>query len=135
MNYNGNDLYKNLLSGGISGFTSLTATYPTEFVKTKMQMGNNKSFLKLFGEEIKNGGLKVMYRGYFPTLLSIVPRAAINYTVYEFCYYNLLASGYNKHLSNLSAGMISGATAASLLATPVENIKTQNIYFKDKNSC
>ena len=134
MNYSGNDLYKNLVSGGLSGFTSLTATYPTEYVKTKMQMGSNKSFFNIFSHSLKNGGVSSMYKGYFPTLMSIIPRAAINYTIYEYTFYNLRQKGYTGHFANLFSGMVSGASAGFLLATTVENIKTHSIFYKDKNS-
>ena len=38
MNYNGNNLYKNTIAGGGAGITSLIVIYPTEYIKTQMQL-------------------------------------------------------------------------------------------------
>lgn len=118
MNYNGNNLYKNMMGGSIAGVLSLTAMYPTEYVKTKMQI-NQGNFYGILRREYLRRGIFGFYRGYFPVLLSIVPRAGLNYGLYEFAYFRYKNFGIEKNVSNILAGLTSGAIAGLVLATPV----------------
>jgi hypothetical protein len=127
MNYKGDKIYMNMVGGSLSGVISLSVTYPTEYVKTKMQIGKETSFTKIFKNNIKKEGILGMYKGYLPVLASIIPRAGINYSMYEYIYYNLRKKGYDGWHINLLSGMCSGGIAGLIMATPVENIKTYRI--------
>lgn len=127
MNYNGESLYKNMISGSISGVLSLTAMYPTEYVKTKMQMGNLGNFWTILKKEVMGIGIRGIYGGYFPILISIIPRAGLNYGLYEYSYVRYKGMGIERNMSNIMAGLTSGAIAGLVLATPVENMKVSRI--------
>jgi len=127
MNYDGKSLYKNMIGGSVSGVLSLTATYPTEYVKTLKQMGDVGSFYGIMRRSYKGGGLGVLYRGYLPVLCSIIPRAGLNYSMYEYSYYRYRQLGLGGLASNIMAGMTSGGLAGLMMATPVENMKIGRI--------
>ena len=129
MNYKGENLYKNMIGGSISGMLSLTATYPTEYVKTLKQMGDKRTFYGIIRDSYRVG-LFTLYRGYIGVGVSIIPRAGINYGLYEYCCYKYNKMGINRNLSNVMAGLTSGGVAGLILATPVENIKINRISGK-----
>lgn len=133
MNYDGKNIYKNIISGGIAGSISLTFTYPTEVIKTKMQYEKSKSFFHIFSNHFRNYGIRGLYSGYLPTLLSIIPRAGINYSSYEYIYFKFKTNGNDSKFYNLLSGISAGAISGLLLTTPIENIKTYNIFYSQKN--
>ena len=136
MNYQGKNIFYTTIAGSLGGMSALTVTYPTEYVKTLYQFNNNKkSFFQLFKNEIKNKGFLKLYRGYLPTLLSILPRSGLNFMTYEFVSYKIKNEKDNRLIEmgkNLLSGMTAGAVSSSLLSTPIENIKTGMIYYQGK---
>ena len=43
MNYSGNQIYINLLSGALAGPASLISIYPSEYIKTQQQLKINQN--------------------------------------------------------------------------------------------
>lgn len=117
----------NMIAGGISGFISLGVIYPSEHIKTQLQMNSKQSILSCFKNTIKNDGIKSLYNGFLPLASGIVPRFACKFGFYK------TTSGYlNNYLSpnvnSFVSGFISGALTSCIVSSPTENIKTRIIY-------
>ncbi|KAJ8765510.1 hypothetical protein K2173_014632 [Erythroxylum novogranatense] len=78
---------RTLLYGAIAGCCSEAATYPFEVVRRhlQMQVGATKmSALATCAKIVEQGGVPALYAGLVPSLLQVLPSAAISYFVYEF---------------------------------------------------
>ncbi|RAL43960.1 hypothetical protein DM860_014097 [Cuscuta australis] len=78
---------RTLMYGAIAGCCSEAATYPFEVVRRQLQMqtsASKMSALATFGKVIEQGGVPALYAGLTPSLLQVLPSAAISYLMYEF---------------------------------------------------
>ncbi|XP_054788529.1 probable mitochondrial adenine nucleotide transporter BTL3 [Prosopis cineraria] len=78
---------RTLLYGAISGACAEAATYPFEVVRRQLQMQVQSTKLSSLATCIKiveRGGIAALYAGLIPSLLQVLPSAAISYFVYEF---------------------------------------------------
>ncbi|KAL8475103.1 hypothetical protein ACS0TY_030762 [Phlomoides rotata] len=78
---------RTLIYGAIAGACAEAATYPFEVVRRQLQMqvratkmGALQTCLKI----VEQGGIPALYTGLVPSLLQVLPSAAISYLVYEF---------------------------------------------------
>ncbi|XP_057746019.1 probable mitochondrial adenine nucleotide transporter BTL3 [Arachis stenosperma] len=78
---------RTLLYGAIAGCCSEAATYPFEVVRRQLQMQVRATRLNPMATCVKiveQGGVPALYAGLIPSLLQVLPSAAISYLVYEF---------------------------------------------------
>lgn len=78
---------RTLLYGAIAGCCSEAATYPFEVVRRQLQMqvrATKMSALATCIKIVEQGGIPALYAGLIPSLLQVLPSAAISYFVYEF---------------------------------------------------
>ncbi|XP_057970539.1 probable mitochondrial adenine nucleotide transporter BTL3 isoform X2 [Malania oleifera] len=78
---------RTLLYGAIAGACSEAATYPFEVVRRQLQMqvrATKMSALATCVKIVEQGGVPALYAGLIPSLLQVLPSAAISYFVYEF---------------------------------------------------
>ncbi|CAI9116312.1 OLC1v1017423C1 [Oldenlandia corymbosa var. corymbosa] len=78
---------RTLLHGAISGACAEAATYPFEVVRRQLQLqgrSNKVGALTTFARIVERGGVPALYAGLVPSLLQVLPSAAISYFVYEF---------------------------------------------------
>ncbi|XP_010444458.1 PREDICTED: probable mitochondrial adenine nucleotide transporter BTL3 isoform X1 [Camelina sativa] len=78
---------RTLLYGAIAGACSEAATYPFEVVRRRLQMQSHAKKLSAVATCVKiieQGGVPALYAGLIPSLLQVLPSAAISYFVYEF---------------------------------------------------
>ncbi|XP_022741470.1 probable mitochondrial adenine nucleotide transporter BTL3 [Durio zibethinus] len=78
---------RTLLYGAIAGACSEAATYPFEVVRRHLQMqvrATKLSALATCVKIVEQGGIPALYVGLIPSLLQVLPSAAIGYLVYEF---------------------------------------------------
>ncbi|XP_022567700.1 probable mitochondrial adenine nucleotide transporter BTL3 isoform X2 [Brassica napus] len=78
---------RTLLYGAIAGACSEAATYPFEVVRRHLQMQSHARKLSTVATCVKiieQGGVPALYAGLIPSLLQVLPSAAISYFVYEF---------------------------------------------------
>ncbi|XP_020691182.1 probable mitochondrial adenine nucleotide transporter BTL3 [Dendrobium catenatum] len=78
---------RTLLYGAISGCCAEAATYPFEVVRRKLQLqvqATRLSALATCVKIVEQGGIPALYAGLIPSLLQVLPSAAISYFVYEF---------------------------------------------------
>ncbi|CAL9244904.1 unnamed protein product [Arabidopsis halleri] len=78
---------RTLLYGAIAGACSEAATYPFEVVRRRLQMQSHAKKLSAVATCVKiieQGGVPALYAGLIPSLLQVLPSAAISYFIYEF---------------------------------------------------
>ncbi|CAL0306574.1 unnamed protein product [Lupinus luteus] len=78
---------RTLLYGAIAGCCSEAATYPFEVVRRQLQMQVHATRMNAMATCVKiveQGGVPALYAGLTPSLLQVLPSAAISYLVYEF---------------------------------------------------
>ncbi|OUZ99341.1 Mitochondrial carrier protein [Macleaya cordata] len=78
---------RTLLYGAIAGCCAEAATYPFEVVRRQLQMqvqATKLSALATCVKIVEQGGVPALYAGLIPSLLQVLPSAAISYFVYEF---------------------------------------------------
>ncbi|XP_010269268.1 PREDICTED: probable mitochondrial adenine nucleotide transporter BTL3 [Nelumbo nucifera] len=78
---------RTLLYGAVAGACAEAATYPFEVVRRQLQMqvqATKLSALATCVKIVEQGGVPALYAGLIPSLLQVLPSAAISYFVYEF---------------------------------------------------
>ncbi|XP_041005460.1 probable mitochondrial adenine nucleotide transporter BTL3 [Juglans microcarpa x Juglans regia] len=78
---------RTLLYGAIAGACAEAATYPFEVVRRQLQLQVRETRLNALATCVKiveKGGVPALYAGLIPSLLQVLPSAAISYFVYEF---------------------------------------------------
>ncbi|XP_065847536.1 probable mitochondrial adenine nucleotide transporter BTL3 [Euphorbia lathyris] len=78
---------RTLLYGAVAGACAEAATYPFEVVRRQLQLqvrSTKMSALATCLKIVEQGGIPAMYAGLIPSLLQVLPSAAISYFVYEF---------------------------------------------------
>ncbi|XAR62285.1 hypothetical protein NMG60_11016991 [Bertholletia excelsa] len=78
---------RTLLYGAVAGACSEAATYPFEVVRRQLQMQVRETKMSALAtclKLVKQGGVPALYAGLIPSLLQVLPSAAISYFVYEF---------------------------------------------------
>lgn len=78
---------RTLIYGAIAGACSEATTYPFEVVRRQLQMqvrATKMSALATCMKTVEQGGIPALYAGLIPSLLQVLPSAAISYFVYEF---------------------------------------------------
>lgn len=132
-----------LISGTVAGGVEGIATYPTEYVKTRLQLQAGGKLqpgeLKFKGpidclvKTVKTHGVGAIYTGVSALAIGNAAKAGVRFLTYDQIANALRdkdgkLSGFRSMLAGLGAGM----TEAALVVTPSETIKTKMIH--DKNS-
>jgi len=118
-----------LISGGISGALAICVTYPTEYLKTQMQLYEAKSkrgMLNCAKDTVKAYGPLGFYRGLDTLLYFSIPKVGVRFAVNEFCKNKLFTD--NSRSSIFISGFISGIFEALLVVTPMETLKVKLIH-------
>eukprot|EP00744_Colponema_vietnamica_P002336 GILI01003685.1.p1 GENE.GILI01003685.1~~GILI01003685.1.p1 ORF type:complete len:333 (+),score=91.82 GILI01003685.1:244-1242(+) len=123
---------KGLLAGGLVGAIEISITYPTEYVKTQMQLYESAGALgpvQCAKLTIKQHGVLGLYKGLSSLLYFSVPKVGTRFYAYEQLK-SLLADKDGKLTtsSQLLAGMGAGTAEAVLVVTPMETIKVRLIH-------
>jgi len=82
-----NSPVKAFIAGGVSGLLEILITFPTEFVKTQLQL-NERSAVKtkmstVISETFKTRGFFGFYRGSSPVIIFSIPKSMIRFTAFE----------------------------------------------------
>ncbi|KAL7131562.1 hypothetical protein ABFS83_12G011800 [Erythranthe nasuta] len=78
---------RTLIYGAVAGACAEAATYPFEVVRRQLQMqvrATKMGALQTCMKIVEQGGIQALYAGLIPSLLQVLPSAAISYLVYEF---------------------------------------------------
>lgn len=77
---------RSVVGGGLTGGINICIVFPTEFVKTQLQLDNGKEkkyngSIDVVRKTIKEKGIRGMYRGITVLLAGTVPTYAVRYSV------------------------------------------------------
>ncbi|CAG5009393.1 unnamed protein product [Parnassius apollo] len=76
---------KTMAAGGVGGCVLWTVIFPTDVIKSRVQISNKKQkFLTVGCEIVKNEGVLALYNGLKPTLIRTIPATAALFVVYEY---------------------------------------------------
>ena len=148
--------FYNICAGGIAGGLEIMITFPTEYVKTQLQLDEKalkpryKGPLNCVSVTVKEHGVLGLYRGLSSLLYGSIPKASVRYHYLEFslskcCYFSVCVcnrfsmfeflknkmAGEDGRLSQpqrLLAGLGAGATEAVVIVCPMETIKVKFIH-------
>lgn len=79
--------WKGLLAGSLAGVTSQSMTYPLDLARARMavtQKAEYSTLRSVFYQIYKYEGLSAFYRGFFATILGVVPYAGCSFFTYDF---------------------------------------------------
>ncbi|ESN96828.1 hypothetical protein HELRODRAFT_187365 [Helobdella robusta] len=80
-------LWKTIVCGGVGGICLWTAIFPSDVIKSRVQIGlstdNSQSFVSAVKEIIRKEGGRSLYRGLGPTLLRTFPATGGLFVAYE----------------------------------------------------
>ncbi|ORX61637.1 mitochondrial carrier [Hesseltinella vesiculosa] len=131
------------MSGAIAGGIEGVVTYPTEYVKTRLQLQAGGSLaageIRFKGpvdclvQTVRHHGIGAIYTGVSALAIGNAAKAGVRFLTYDQIA-NLLRDEDGKLTSgrSLLAGLGAGMTEAALVVTPSETIKTKMIH--DRNS-
>merc|ERR1712196_446793 len=122
---------KSLARGFITGFVEAIICYPTEFVKTQLQLQSKTNpeyagMVDCTKKTIQNHGFSALYRGATPLILGSSIKQSIRWSAYT----NVSGLFRNERgnigiFPNLFSGFCAGASEAIFAVTPIETIKTR----------
>ena len=124
-----NSFWVSLLSGGVSGALAICVTYPTEYLKTRMQLyeeSSRKGMWYCAKDTVKRYGPLGFYRGLDTLLYFSIPKVGVRFGVNEVCKNNIFTD--NSRFSIFASGFISGIFEALLVVTPMETLKVKLIH-------
>ncbi|CAH1369685.1 hypothetical protein MTP99_011103 [Tenebrio molitor] len=135
----GNIGLKGIVAGGLTGAIEICITYPTEYVKTQLQLdekGGRKKYdgvIDCIVKTVKNHGIFGLYRGLSVLIYGSIPKVAVRFGTFE----NLktMAMNENGTLSpsgRFFCGMGAGVAEAIFAVTPMETIKVK--FINDQRS-
>lgn len=126
------------IGGGIAGGIELTIMFPTEFIKTQLQLQNKqnpkyKGMIDCAILTVRENGPFGLYRGLGSLLAGSIPKAAVRFASFEFFAGKLMdKDGKMSASKNFLAGLCAGLIEAVTVVTPLETVKTKFIH--DQNS-
>ncbi|XP_065839943.1 tricarboxylate transport protein, mitochondrial-like [Oscarella lobularis] len=132
---------KSILAGGIAGGLEICITFPTEYVKTQLQLdqrSKNPAYTGIVDcvkTTVRNHGFFGLYRGLSSLLYGSIPKTAARFSSYEFFRNRLMDE--NGGLSTprlLLAGLGAGATEAVVVVCPMETIKVKFIHDQTRSN-
>ncbi|CAG9122919.1 unnamed protein product [Plutella xylostella] len=102
-----------LIAGALAGVTSQSATYPLDLARARMAVaGTRRSLRDIFHQLLAREGAPALYRGYWPTVLGVIPYAGVSFFTYD-----TLKRKYTEHYLAPPGGWVSlccGGAAGAL---------------------
>ncbi|KAK3815554.1 MAG: citrate transporter [Linnemannia elongata] len=134
-----------LTAGSIAGAIEAMITYPTEFVKTQLQLQDGtkgaarkgvpapKGPIDILVTTVRTQGVSAVYRGLSAMVIGNTAKAGVRFFAFDQ-FKDLLkdSEGKTTGARSVLAGLGAGMTEALLVVTPSETIKTKLIH--DGNS-
>ena len=85
---------KGIIAGGITGGIEICITYPTEYVKTQLQLdekvGKYKGIADCAKQTVKERGIRGLYRGLSVLVYGSIPKSAVRFGSFEKVRYHQL---------------------------------------------
>ncbi|KAI4820855.1 hypothetical protein KUCAC02_028822, partial [Chaenocephalus aceratus] len=121
---------KAILAGGLAGGIEICITFPTEYVKTQLQLDERANPPKYRGigdcvkQTVQGHGVKGLYRGLSSLVYGSIPKSAVRFGVFEFL--SNRARDENGRLDStkgLLCGLGAGILEAVFVVCPMETVK------------
>lgn len=136
-------VWKNLACGGFAGAFEATLMFPTEFVKTQLQLQANavkaggtaqySGVVDCFKQTVQTKGVTGLYSGLSTLVVGSIPKAGVRFAAFKFFKDKFKREdGSMTPLRTMSAGLFAGFAEAIIAVTPMETVKTKLIH--DANS-
>jgi len=122
---------KSFLKGFATGFIEAIICYPTEFIKTQLQLQSKSNpeytgIMDCARKTVKNHGSLALYRGAAPLILGSSVKQSVRWATYQNVSNNFRDENGNIGvLPNMFCGACAGAAEAIFAVTPIETIKTR----------
>jgi len=128
----GNKTLKGIIAGGITGGIEICITYPTEYIKTQLQLDEKAGKYKGIGDcakqTIKQSGVKGLYRGLSVLVYGSIPKSAVRFGAFEqFKKQAVDDKGNLSPAYRLLCGLGAGVSEAIFAVTPMETVKVKFI--------
>lgn len=117
--------------GALTGFIEAIICYPTEFVKTQLQLQSKtnpefKGMADCAKQTVNKYGFTGLYRGALPLIIGSSGKQAARWTGYQTVLDKLKDDKGNVSMAGRSfAGACGGVTEAIFAVTPIETLKTR----------
>lgn len=125
---------KGILAGGLTGAIEICITFPTEYVKTHLQLdekGERRQYdgiVDCVKKTVTKHGFFGLYRGLSVLLYGAIPKSAVRFGSFEFNKEHMvLPSGMLSPGGRFLCGLGAGVNEAILIVTPMETIKVSFI--------
>ena len=130
---------KGIIAGGITGGLEICITFPTEYVKTQLQLDEKAGANKRYGGikdvvrfTVRDHGFLGLYRGLSVLLYGSIPKSAVRFGSFEeFKKRNVNENGVLTAHRKLLCGLGAGVCEAIFAVTPMETVKVKFIH--DRN--
>ena len=120
---------KGIVAGGITGGIEICITYPTEYIKTQLQLdekaGKYKGIADCAKQTVRQNGIRGLYRGLSVLVYGSIPKSAVRFGGFEF-FRKRAADEKTGTLTpgmRLLCGLGAGISEAVLVVTPMETVK------------
>jgi len=122
---------KVVVAGGVAGAIEACISYPTEYVKTQLQLFDKKGMgpIQCARETIKKDGILGLYRGLPSLLWFSVPKVSSRFFAFEMLSNSFKGpDGKMSTSQTLMCGIGAGTAEAIVAVTPMDTIKTRLIH-------
>ncbi|KAJ7391909.1 hypothetical protein OS493_016205 [Desmophyllum pertusum] len=126
---------KAILAGGIAGGLEICCTFPTEYVKTQVQLDERASKPAFKGpidcavKTVKGHGFLGLYRGLSSLLYGSIPKASVRFAMFEYLKNSMVDdTGKLTQVQTLLCGLGAGVTEAVVIVCPMETVKVKFIH-------
>ncbi|CAF0908387.1 unnamed protein product [Didymodactylos carnosus] len=130
---------KGIIAGGITGGIEICITFPTEYVKTQLQLdegGSRRGLPRQYTgpidcvkKTVKSHGFFGLYRGLSVLLYGSIPKSAVRFGAFEeFKKHAVDEKGQLDTKMRLLCGLGAGLCEAIFAVTPMETVKVKFIH-------
>lgn len=122
---------RTFIKGSLTGFIEAIICYPTEFVKTQLQLQSKtnpeyKGIMDCARKTVKANGPMGLYRGALPLIIGSSGKQAARWTGYTWVSQKFMDDKGNISIpARMFAGACGGVSEAVLAVTPIETLKTR----------
>uniref|UniRef100_A0A8C7IKP3 Solute carrier family 25 member 1 n=1 Tax=Oncorhynchus kisutch TaxID=8019 RepID=A0A8C7IKP3_ONCKI len=123
---------KAILAGGIAGGIEICITFPTEYVKTQLQLDEKANPPKYRGigdcvkQTVQGHGVRGLYRGLSSLLYGSIPKSAVRFGVFEYLSNHARdEAGKLNSTRGLLCGLGAGVMEAVFIVCPMETVKVR----------
>ncbi|CAD5214177.1 unnamed protein product [Bursaphelenchus okinawaensis] len=126
---------KGIVIGGLTGAIEICITFPTEYVKTQLQLDERSAQPKYKGpidvvkQTVRGHGVFGLYRGLSVLLYGSIPKSSFRFGTFEYLKGNAAdEKGNLTPVMRLLCGLGAGLSEAFFVVTPMETVKVKFIH-------